>query len=668
MIDCVLVFGLHWRSMNRTVLFFVIPLALGACRTKDTFDSGLDTGLFHECEEPVAGNTPVNSSCTFTPPAGAFNFSNEWSMSTFADFPAHKKSYSTPMVGQFTDDSHDGVVNEWDVPDIVAVFDSRVDWRGVVRLISGDGSKVYWSTYDDLYLGGIYYPYRYATPAIGDVDGDFLPEIALTVYDYAKNRCYAALYETSGALEWVYLDEELPCRSHSPAFADMDADGDPEVVFGHLILDAASGILKARGSGGSGYHDDYFNSGYQSVPIDLNGDGLQELVTGSEIYDSVGSTICTTGYPDGYPSVADLDGDNVGEIVVTGNGYLRIFEQDCSLVAEWETAGYGYGGPSTIADFDGDGDPEITVADKSRFTLYETDGTVVWSIPTEETSSGATASSVFDFDGDGAAEVVYGDELALWVLDGKTGQVLLEDPNHTSGTVHEYPIIADVDGDGQAEILVTNSDANSGLYVIGEDDNYWVGARFLWNQHAYNIVNVLPNLGIPTVPDSNWPQFNSFRQGGQGAMNPQGAHDLWPEAVSVCQDTCGGALRFVFQVGNSGVLRAGPKTRVGLYGVQADGTEVALGVVALGASLHPGQISAAFTIDLDAALVQPFERWFLYVDDTGISNECDEEDNKVDVDLSEICWEATDSSDTSGGSGGESGSDSGQDSSESSDS
>jgi hypothetical protein len=58
----------------------------------------------------------------------------------------------------------------------------------------------------------------------------------------------------------------------------------------------------------------------------------------------------------------------------------------------------------------------------------------------------------------------------------------------------------------------------------------------------------------------------------------------------------------------------------------------------------------------------------LYVDDTGISNECDEEDNKVDVDLSEICWEAKDSSDTSGGSGGESGSDSGQDSSESSDS
>jgi hypothetical protein len=654
--------------MNRIALLFVIASLLGACRTKDALDTGADTGLFSDCEEADPSNIAVNPNCTFTPPAGAFNFSTEWSMSTFADFPAHKKSYSSPMVGQFSDDSQNGVVDEWDVPDIVAVFDSRSDWRGVVRLISGDGSKVFWSTYDALYLSGIYYPYRYATPAIGDVDGDLLPEIALTVYDYAKNRCYAGMYETNGNLEWVYLDEELPCRSHSPALADMDADGDVEVVFGHLILDAATGVLKARGSGGSGYHDDYFNSGYQSVPIDLNGDGLQELVTGSDIYDSTGSTICSTGYPDGYPAIADLDGDNLGEIVVTGNGYLRIFEDNCALIDEWVTAGYGYGGPSTIADFDGDGEPEITVADKSRFTLYEVDGTVVWSVATDETSSGATASSVFDFDGDGAAEVVYGDELALWVLDGKTGQVMLEDSNHTSGTVHEYPIIADVDGDGQAEILVTNSDANSGLYLIGEDDNYWVGARFLWNQHAYNIVNVLPNLGIPQVPEPNWPLFNSFRQGGTGAMNPQGAHDLWPEDVSVCQDKCAGPLRFVFQVGNSGVLRAGPKTRIGLYGVREDGTEVALGAVSLGETLYPGQVSASYTLDLDASLVEPFERWFLYVDDTGISNECDETDNKVDVDLSDICWEATDTSVDPSDSGGESGTDSGKDSSGSSDS
>jgi hypothetical protein len=286
----------------------------------------------------------------------------------------------------------------------------------------------------------------------------------------------------------------------------------------------------------------------------------------------------------------------------------------------------------------------------------------VWSISTDETSSGATASSVFDFDGDGAAEVVYGDELALWVLDGKTGQVMLEDTNHTSGTVHEYPIIADVDGDGSAEILMTNSDAQSGLYLVGEDNNNWVGARFQWNQHAYNIVNVLPNLGIPQAPASNWPDYNNYRQGAPGSMNPQGAHDLWPDALDVCQDKCGSPLRFVFQVANSGVLRAGPKVRMGLYGEKTDGTEVLLGVVSLGQALQPGQITEAFSIDLEVQDAQDYVRWFVYVDDTGLANECDEEDNKLDFDLSEVCWEAVDSGNDSSESGG---ADSGQEPAES---
>jgi hypothetical protein len=105
-----------------------------------------------------------------------------------------------------------------------------------------------------------------------------------------------------------------------------------------------------------------------------------------------------------------------------------------------------------------------------------------------------------------------------------------------------------------------------------------------------------------------------------------------------------------------------------LYGVRADGTEVALGAVSLGVTLHPGQISASYTLDLEASLVEPFESWFLYVDDTGISNECDETDNKVEVDLSDICWEATDTSVGPSDSGGESGADSGEDSSASGDS
>jgi hypothetical protein len=640
------------NKSNLPYLLAVLVLASTGCRNKEETDTaGFDTGgwlLTGECYTPTAGSVEINSFCTYTPPSGSFDFETEWSMATFANFPSHKKSYASPMVGQLTDDNLDGLIDEYDTPDIVAVFDSRADWRGVLRVISGDGKQTFVDTHGAVLNGWTWYPYRYATPAIGDIDGDSKGEIALTVTD--DINCYPAMYDRHGQLLWVYANEPLECRSHSPALADMNGDGDPEVIFGHLILDAATGGLIARGEGGRGYHDDYFNSGYQSVPVDFNGDGQQVVVAGSDIYDYSGQTICSTGYPDGYPAIADLDGDGEGEFVVTGNEYVRLFEADCSLIAEWETEGYGAGGPSTIADFDGDGEPEITVADKSRFSLYEVDGTLIWSIETTEKSSGATASSVFDFDGDGAAEVVYADEVALWVLDGQTGAVMLEDNSHTSGTVHEYPIIVDVDGDGSTEIVVTNSEATSGVYVVGEANNAWVGARFLWNQHAYNIVNVNGNLGIPSQPQLNWPTFNNFRQGAPGSMNPQGASDLVPIEGDVCQQWCGSDVFIVTQAANYGVLRAGPNTRISLYGEDAYGSRTILGASPFGVPLHPGATTDGRMFTVDVETLALYEKVFVHIDDTAVSNECDETDNEYEVDLSLICYEAEDTStsDTSG--------------------
>ena len=91
---------------------------------------------------------------------------------------------------------------------------------------------------------------------------------------------------------------------------------------------------------------------------------------------------------------------------------------------------------------------------------------------------------------------------------------------------------------------------------------------------------------------------------------------------------------------------------MGIYGEKTDGTEVLLGVLSLGQALQPGQLTEAFSIDLDVEDAQDYVRWFVYVDDTGLANECDEEDNKLDFDLSDICWEATDSGSDSSESGG----------------
>src|SRR5207244_2394757 len=79
---------------------------------------------------------------------------------------------------------------------------------------------------------------------------------------------------------------------------------------------------------------------------------------------------------------------------------------------------------------------------------------MLWSAPTQDTSSRVTGSAVFDFDGDGRAEVVYNDERFLRIYDGATGAVRFSTPNW-SGTLYENPVI--VDGDCGAQIVVCSN-------------------------------------------------------------------------------------------------------------------------------------------------------------------------------------------------------------------
>jgi hypothetical protein len=89
--------------------------------------------------------------------------------------------------------------------------------------------------------------------------------------------------------------------------------------------------------------------------------------------------------------------------------------------------------------------------------VFEADGAVLWQKATQDASSQSTGSSVYDFEGDGAADVVYNDEVRLRVYAGHNGTEKLNILGHGSGTMFEYPLVVDVDNDGQAEIVVVNN-------------------------------------------------------------------------------------------------------------------------------------------------------------------------------------------------------------------
>jgi len=108
---------------------------------------------------------------------------------------------------------------------------------------------------------------------------------------------------------------------------------------------------------------------------------------------------------------------------------------------------------------------------------------------------------VFDFDGDGSAEVIYSDEINLRVYTGSDGTVLWSTCN-TTGTLVEYPLVADVDGDGHADIVAVSNDYSgitcegtkqTGVRVFGDSLDSWVRTRRVWNQHTYHVTNIPPD-------------------------------------------------------------------------------------------------------------------------------------------------------------------------------
>jgi len=156
--------------------------------------------------------------------------------------------------------------------------------------------------------------------------------------------------------------------------------------------------------------------------------------------------------------------------------------------------------------------PEIGVAGGSAYSVIEGDGTILWSSPIDDSSSSVTGSTLFDFENDGVPEVVYNDHDFLRIYDGATGVVLAELAN-PNWTAMEFPTLADVDGDGEAEIIVgATGIGTAGLSVFGDALGRWPLTRNLWNQHSYHITNVNDDLTIPQFEANSWEAFNSYRQ------------------------------------------------------------------------------------------------------------------------------------------------------------
>ena len=334
----------------------------------------------------------------------------------------------------------------------------------------------------------------------------------------------------------------------SPAIADMMGSGRTQVVILDKIIDTKTGTIIADGgfvpaSGRSlTYSFGCFGAPitaniYESsmVVMDIDGDGMLEAVGGDCVYGiSITNPDANSGnwftlkqkaltsatYKDGGTAIADINNDGELEVIVVGpindgytvsNGVLYVYNPRTgtridSITSIPRSNGLTYIGLSrpAVGDLDGDGYSEIAFTGINTLYVYKYNagtqkidpfGTLAISDP-----SGAITPTIFNFAHTGN-KLVCRDESHLYIIDASTGTPAIDASFLVgSSTTNEFPVVADINGDGAAEIIVTGADAAGDVgevRVYVSNKQLWAPARSVWNQAAFYSLNVNEDLTIP---------------------------------------------------------------------------------------------------------------------------------------------------------------------------
>ncbi len=476
--------------------------------------------------------------CSFVPdPAKEFEIKFEYK--TSRDVP----TYITPIVGDINND---------DIIEIISMGMKGFFPHGSSTSGERSGNILIFDGRSGQLIREIETPlmaFQGPTPiVIGDITMDGNAEIIISTMDHAENlpeeRGILICYNHEGKELWrsnTQVGVYSPLRYGGvPALADFNQDGKPEVYIYNEIFNAQTGQkLIDGGPNGIGLMGTHILGAVSTtVAADFTDHPGLELAAGNTLYEvtinnlngtagnsmfSKKANFTLNGSPsqDGYTAVVDLDLDGKLDIVVTSgrkntasliertvyawnprNGNLIAY---ATLPQEGGTALHT--SLAFIGDVNGDGKPNIGVCTPFKVDMFAYDGTTqlkkLWDLNTTDLS-GQTKLTMFDFNQDGVQEIVYRDETKLMIINGSGDTpIILKDIPSFSHTGAEGPVIADVNNDGSAQILVTSNTSGQPDVPIGRIEFFssglqpWAPARRVWNQYAYFNVNVNDDLSIP---------------------------------------------------------------------------------------------------------------------------------------------------------------------------
>lgn len=309
-----------------------------------------------------------------------------------------------------------------------------------------------------------------STPAVGDLDGNGDLEIAIGGLD---RRLHAWHHTGQKVAGWPIDRNRNYWRDaySSPALADIDRDGLPEVIIGT---------------------NDYPIPGcpnpYQLYAI--NGDG--SFVPGFPVltFQNIASS----------PAIGDIDGDGWLDIVV-GTGTFDetcrwqdyVFTPEGNKIHAWDhtgkplpgwptTTGGNMSGSPALGDIDGDGDLEVIAGCSdyasnstcSKLYAWHGNGSLVPGFPVNPTNAPMHvfhSPILADYDGDGTVEIMVTAPTKRQIFVVEPDGTLNPDTSRTiAASLNNTPVVDDIDGDNFLET------------IIAAGDSAGKGAIYIWDE------------------------------------------------------------------------------------------------------------------------------------------------------------------------------------------
>jgi WD40 repeat protein len=308
---------------------------------------------------------------------------------------------ATPLAGWPQELSHDF---NWSAP---VIDDLDLDGDSEVLAVSGKLGKLYGWHHDgseirdgdgDPGTHGVLFDtettWLYATPSVGDVDGDIFPEIVV-----GENALAGRLHVLDhNGIEQSPFPRELGGQvTASAALADLDLDGRLDIVV-------------------SAESDTCF------VLDGLTGEALpgwpQPAVTEASFARTSSPIVCDV----------DLDG-SVDVVYAASDGRMHVWDRQGQMLPGWDSVrfadmpGDATQCTPTVADIDGDGGMEILVgAEDGHVHGWHADGSIFEGFPLAAGGEVRGAPVLWDVDEDGRLELLvasYDRNVYIWDLEGK---------------------------------------------------------------------------------------------------------------------------------------------------------------------------------------------------------------------------------------------------------